>query len=37
MNKVFYLAIIKAQEKIKNFKNIFDMTIDFTLKCSSQQ
>ena len=36
INKVFYFDNEKAQEKIKNFKNIFDKKNNFTFKCSSQ-
>ena len=35
-NKVFQLALLKAEEKIKNFQNIFDKKIAFALKCSNQ-
>ena len=35
-NKVFQLTLLKAEEKIKNFQNIFDKKITFALKCSNQ-
>ena len=35
-NKVFQLTLLKAEEKIKNFQNIFDKKIAFALKCSNQ-
>ena len=36
-DKVFTLTILKAQEKIKNFQNIFDKKTDFTFKCLRQK
>ena len=35
-NKVFQLALLKAEEKIKNFQNIFDKKFAFALKCPNQ-
>ena len=36
LQSLLTLTILKAQEKIKNFQNVFDEKINFTLKCSSQ-
>ena len=36
LQSIFTLTIIKAQEKIKNFQNIFVKKINFILECSSQ-